>query len=49
MLIGASEGTLDEPFNRCAADLLIAAGADEDLIPPWVEEGRRRRQRLPPA
>ena len=39
---GTSEGELDEPFARCAAYLCRLAGADESLIPQWVEEGRRR-------
>jgi hypothetical protein len=47
---GTSEGELDEPFARCAADLCRMAGADESLIPQWVEEGRRRAAvaRMPP-
>ncbi len=45
LLIGGSEGTINEPFKRCAAELLITAGANENLIPQWVEEGRRRRPR----
>ena len=45
LLIGSSDGTINAPFKRCAAELLIAAGADEDLIPQWIEEGRRRRPR----
>ena len=49
IMIGTSEGTISEPFARCAASLLIAAGADQDLIPPWIAEGRKRRSRLPPA
>ncbi len=49
IMIGATEGSLDERFDLCAAGLLIAAGADQSLIPPWVEEGRTRRRRLPPA
>ena len=39
---GTSEGQLDEPLARCAADLCRKAGADEALIPRWAEEGRRR-------
>ena len=50
ILIGASEGRLDEPRARAAAQLCIAAGADENAIPQWIEEGRRRaaERRLPP-
>lgn len=44
ILIGASEGRLDEPRARAAAQLCIAAGADESLIPGWIEEGRRRAE-----
>jgi hypothetical protein len=39
---GTSEGELDEPLMRQAAELCRKAGADEDLIPRWIEEGRRR-------
>src|SRR6266536_5921294 len=42
-MLGASEGELDEPLMRQAAELCRAAGADEALIPGWIEEGRRRR------
>jgi hypothetical protein len=42
ILLGASEGRVDEPRARAAARLCIAAGADESLIPGWAEEGRRR-------
>jgi hypothetical protein len=42
-VLGASEGQPDEPLMRRAAELCRAAGADEALIPGWVEEGRRRR------
>jgi hypothetical protein len=50
ILMGASEGRLDEPRSRAAAQLCIAAGADESLVPGWVEEGRRRAEfrRHPP-
>jgi hypothetical protein len=41
-LLGASGGGLDEPLMRQAAELCRAAGADEALIPGWVEEGRRQ-------
>ena len=42
ILLGASEGELDEPRAKAAASLCIAAGADQSLIPGWIEEGRRR-------
>ena len=47
---GASEGELDEPRARQAAQLCRDAGADADMIPAWIEEGRRRRAAagLPP-
>jgi hypothetical protein len=47
---GISEGELGEPLARCAARLCRLAGADESLIPQWVEEGRRRAAvaRMPP-
>jgi hypothetical protein len=39
---GTSEGELHEPRARIAPAFCRAAGADPDLIPWWVEEGRRR-------
>ena len=47
---GTSEGELDEPLARQAAQLCRDAGADPDVIPAWIEEGRRRRTSagLPP-
>jgi hypothetical protein len=50
ILLGFHEGGLNEPRARSAAQLLIAAGADENLIPAWIEEGRRRAglRRHPP-
>jgi len=39
---GTSDGKLDEPLARQAAHLSGLAGADETLIPQWIEEGRRR-------
>ena len=50
ILEGASEGRLNEPLARQAAQLCREAGADPDLIPAWIEEGRRRRASagLPP-
>jgi hypothetical protein len=43
ILEGASEGELDEPLSRQAAQSCRDAGADPDAIPAWIEEGRRRR------
>ena len=40
---GTSEGELDEPLARQAAQLCRDAGADLNAIPAWIEEGRRRR------
>jgi len=40
--IGFHEGDLDESSYRQAADLLRTAGADQDLIPAWISEGRQR-------
>jgi len=47
---GASEGRLDEPFARSAADLCRKAGADPEAIPAWIKVGRRRAEatRMPP-
>jgi hypothetical protein len=47
---GTSEGELDEPLARCAANLCRKAGADETLIAQWVAEGKRRAEaaRKPP-
>jgi hypothetical protein len=42
--LGFHEGGLDEPRAKAAAQLLIAAGAGESLIPGWIEEGRRRAE-----
>jgi hypothetical protein len=42
IFLGTSEGEPHEPRARNAADLCRAAGADPDLIPRWVEAGRRR-------
>ncbi len=44
LLIGFGEGSVNEAANRHAAELLIAAGAEESLIPHWIDEGRRRRR-----
>jgi hypothetical protein len=40
--LGFHQGGLAEPRAKGAARLVIAAGADESLIPRWIEEGRRR-------
>lgn len=50
ILEGVSEGELDEPFARCAANLGRKAGANEALIPEWIAKGRRRAEaaRKPP-
>jgi hypothetical protein len=47
---GTSEGELDEPLARAAAQLCRKAGADPEAIPTWIEEGRRRtaNARRPP-
>ncbi len=47
---GASEGELNEPLARQAAQLCRKAGADPAATPAWIEEGRRRRSaaRRPP-
>lgn len=42
-LEGETEGGEDEERGRYAAELCRLAGADEDAIPAWIEEGRRRR------
>jgi hypothetical protein len=45
--LGFHEGGLDEPRAKAAAQVLIAAGADQSLIPGWIEEGRRRAEVRP--
>jgi hypothetical protein len=47
--LGTKEGTPDEPRARNAAAFCRAAGADEALIPQWVEEGRQRARTSPQA
>jgi hypothetical protein len=44
LAIGFSEGSHDEPWQQQAAQLLIMAGADQELTPAWIEEGRRRSE-----
>jgi hypothetical protein len=48
--LGTKEDTSDEPWARNAAAFCRAAGADEALIPQWVEIGRQRaaQARQPP-
>jgi hypothetical protein len=50
ILEGTSEGELNEPLARQAADLCRNAGADLEAIPRWIETGRARRAngRWPP-
>ena len=43
MLEEASEGELDEPIARQAAQLCRLAGAGLEAIPAWAEIGRERR------
>jgi hypothetical protein len=45
-----SEGLEYQARAQVIADLCRLAGADQDLIPGWIEEGRRRAEtaRLPP-
>jgi hypothetical protein len=54
ILLGFHEGGLNEPKARSAAQLLIAAGTDETLIPRWIEDsamdrGRTTAGRIPAA
>jgi hypothetical protein len=44
LVIGFSQGRPDEPRQQQAAQLLIKAGADQELIPGWIREGRRRSE-----
>jgi len=51
--LGSSEGKVPEyrAHARAIAELYRAAGADEGMIPAWIEEGRRRAEaarRRPP-
>jgi len=51
--LGSSEGKVPEyrAQARAIAELYRAAGADEGMIPAWIEEGRRRAEaarRRPP-
>lgn len=51
ILPGSHQGALDEPRAKAAAQLLIAAGADQALIPQWTQEGKHRAEaaRHPPS
>jgi len=49
ILLGFSEGSLDEAKAKAAAQLGRLAGADEALIARWAEEGRRRAASARPA
>lgn len=42
LLTGFYEGMAEEPKARAAARYCRAAGADPDLIPRWIAEGKRR-------
>jgi HEAT repeat protein len=44
LAIGFCEGAPDEPRQQQAAQLLIKAGADRELIPGWIAVGRRRAE-----
>jgi len=52
LALGAAEGKGAEYQARgqAVAELCRMAGADEDLIPSWIDEGKRRAaiRRLPP-
>jgi hypothetical protein len=42
LLMGYYRSTADEPKAEAAAHFCISAGADLDLVPRWIEVGRRR-------
>lgn len=42
LLLGYYRQTAEEPRARAAAHYCVAAGADQGLIPRWIEVGRRR-------
>jgi hypothetical protein len=44
LALGFCEGSPDEPRQQQAAELLIKAGADQGLLPGWIEEGRRHAE-----
>lgn len=45
IMIGTAEFDLGRAQAQRAADLLKAAGADQDAIPRWIREGERRAAR----
>ncbi len=45
LLIGFYAGTAEEPRARTAAGYCRVAGANQDLIPRWIAEGKRRGAR----
>ncbi len=45
LLIGFYAGTAEEPRARAAAGYCRVAGADQDLIPRWIAEGKLRARR----
>jgi hypothetical protein len=46
--IGSGESKLDRAWHRRMADLCVAAGADEELIPDWIGVGRSRAEYAAP-
>ena len=42
LLIGFYRRTVEDPMAQAAAGYCIAAGADPDLVPRWIEVGQRR-------
>ena len=42
LLMGYYRSTAEEPKAEAAAHFCISAGADLDLVPRWIEVGRRR-------
>jgi hypothetical protein len=42
LLIGFYRRTVEDPRARAAAGYCVAAGADQDLIPRWIEVGWNR-------
>lgn len=50
VMLGAARWPEDQDQARRSAELLRAAGADEERIPYWTQEGKRRAERaaMPP-